>query len=325
MADVLEPRESLRPQTMLAKPVPIDPAFEAPDRVIDLVRNSAPYRLAAAVHRTHETGKDVPWFRVFWAAGEKLIDPAAKFVFHNERFIEAAKESFGAKVIVPSSLMNNLNAPMAGGVPHLDLPHFRGASGFPFNLLVAMGYSGLFHPWAIPIASTLAWFYRGPGGDFDYWPDGPDGARQTMTSPLWNKAVVSDNEYMYHRVGGVGHDADHMVPGSISRQAVLETAGETDWMIRDGDVSIPVTGEAMRPSILWKAYAFADEHALQVFRDKSDDLDLPKALGILSADLDQRGLGRLDIEAGYDDPDNRRLILETYTAPPINDASRKVV
>ena len=315
---------ALRPEEMLAKPVLLDPAFDDPDRVVELFRQSAPYRLAAAVHRSRETGKDVPWFRVFWAHGERVGDPRADFIFHNPRFIEAAKESFGARVIVPSSLMNNVNGPMAGGVPHLDLPHFRGAQKFPFDLLVAMGHSGLFHPWAIPIASGLAWFYRGPGGDFDYWPDGPDNARQTLSSPLWNKAVISDNEYMFHRVGGVGRDVDHLPAGAITRGAKLTHESGT-WEIADGDKRIGLPEDALRLSVLWKAYAFEDEAALRVFRDKSDDLTLPKALGILSADLQRRGLGRLDVDAGYGDENNRRLIHKGYRAPKVHEASRRPV
>ncbi|MDD9938516.1 MAG: hypothetical protein OXT09_33210 [Myxococcales bacterium] len=313
---------SLRPEEMLAKPVPLDPAFEDEGRVLELIRQSAPYRLSAAVHKSRETGKDVPWFRVFWAYGEMLADPRADFIFNNPRFIEAAKESFGAKVVVPSSLMNNINAPMAGGHPHLDLPHFRGAERFPFDLLVAMGHSGLFHPWAIPIASALCWFYRGAGGDFDYWPDGPDGERMTLSSPLWNRAVVADNEYMFHRVGGVGRDRDHLAPGAISRKAVLHYEDGT-WTIEDGDRRYSFPEEEMRHSVLWKAYAFEDEAALRVFRDKSDDLTLPMALSILSDDLDRRGVGRLDAEAGYADADNRRLIHQTYRAPEVRDASRR--
>ncbi|MDH5673176.1 MAG: hypothetical protein OEZ06_13555 [Myxococcales bacterium] len=318
------PANTLRPEVMLAKPVFLESAFKEPERVLTLVRDSAPYRLAAAVHRSRESGTDVPWFRVFWAYGEKLADPRADFIFNNPRFIQAARESFGAEVVIPSSLMNNLNTPMAGGVPHLDLPHFRGAERFPFDLLVAMGYSGLFHPWAIPIASALSWFYRGPGGDFDYWPDGPDEPRFTLSAPLWNQAVVADNEYMFHRVGGVGRDSDHVAPGAISRAAKLHHE-DGAWSLVDGDSRQSFSEEAVRLSVLWKAYAFKDGAALRVFRDRSDDLTLPQALSILSADLDQRGLGRLDVEAGYGDEANRRLIHKVYRAPEVRDASRRRV
>ena len=46
--------------------------------------------LEVAVHKMHETSADVPWFRVIWATGERLLDSRADFSFHNERFIEAS-------------------------------------------------------------------------------------------------------------------------------------------------------------------------------------------------------------------------------------------
>jgi hypothetical protein len=212
--------QPLRSENMLAKPVWIAPAFESPERLMDLVIGSAPYKLAARVHKTDETGKDVPWFRIFWAAGGRVLDERAREFFHNERFIEAAKESFGVRVIVPTALMTNHNAPMAGGAPHLDLPFFRGTNEFPFWLLVSMAYSGLFHRWAVPIASTLCWFYEGEGGDFEYWADGPDAPSTVLRPPLWNVGVVSDNEYMWHRIGPIGPAQSQLAPGTITRRTL---------------------------------------------------------------------------------------------------------
>ena len=44
---------------------------------------------------------------------------------------------------------------------------------------------------------------------------------------------------------------------------------------------------------------------------------------ILADGQDQRGLGRLDVEAGYASESNRRLIQQAYGAPRLNDVSRR--
>ncbi|GAB1261570.1 hypothetical protein [Aurantivibrio plasticivorans] len=309
----------LRPSEMLAKPVHIDPAFEDPDRVIQLCRDSAPYRLAAAVHKRAPTGKDVPWFRVMWAIQPgQLLDPGAEFILNNPRFIEAAKESFSADIIIPMSLMNNVNAPMGPGIPHLDLPFFRGVGKFPFDLLVAMNYSGLFHEWAIPIASTISWFYSGCGGEFDYWPDGPEGAVKTIPAPARNIAVVSDNEYMYHRINAIGREEERMAPGAISRDAILHANSEdSGWTITDGDKTIPFTDEQIRISILWKAYAFKNEVELAKFRDHTHDLTMEQTLQMMHDDLKAKGRGEIKMKKGFEDPENRKLITTSYLPPEV--------
>ena len=299
----------LRPATMLAKPVWIEPAFADPDAVVDLVRKSAPYPLSARVHKHDENGLDVPFFRIFWAHTRKVRVPGADKFFENARFEAAARESFGAQVIMPSAIMINLSAPSLGGPPHRDLPYFRGAEKFPFWLLGCMGYSDLFHDWAVPIASTLTWFYTGVGGDFEYWPDGPDGASTLVKPPLWNVAVVSDNEYMWHRVGPVGPTADQLKPGDISREATLHTAG-AGWELHDRGAVKSYSAEQIRLSILWKAYAFADQAAADEYNNHANDLDQAMVVDIFAADLRRRG-----IEAPNSaDPDWKALIQKTYSA-----------
>ncbi|MDD9971320.1 MAG: hypothetical protein OXR73_34085 [Myxococcales bacterium] len=307
--------EPLRPEEMLAKPVWIEPAFDDPEAVLDLVRACAPLPLAAKVHRMDDEGRDVPWFRIFWAHSGNLIDERARDLFYNERFIEAAKQSFGAKVIVPNALMTNHNGPMAGGPPHLDLPFFRGASRFPFWLLVCMGYSGLFHRWAIPIASTLCWLYRGKGGDFEYWPDGPDAPATRVQAPVWNVGVVSDNEYMWHRIGPVGREAEHLSAGDIRRDARLHACADGAWEIRDKSGYQRHLGpDQLRHSFLWKAYAFADERAHAAFLDHSDDLDYARTVEIFNRDLRSRGIEPIDTTDPVGDRDWKKLIQRHYRA-----------
>lgn len=311
----LAERGKLRPATMLAKPVWIDPAFQDPDAVMALVRKSAPYPLSARVHKRDDDGKDLPFFRIFWAHTREVKVKGAEPFFYNDRFIEASKESFGAKVIVPSGVMINITTPMPGGPPHRDLPYFRGAEKFPFWLLSCMGNSDLFHDWAVPIASTLSWFYNGAGGDFEYWPDGPEAPSKLIRPPLWNVAVVSDNEYMWHRVGQVGRDGEQKKPGDITREVRLHaSANGIDWEMHDRGKVEHFAKDQTRVSILWKAYAFANQAAADEYQNHANDLDHRMVVDIFSSDLKERGIKFNPPSDPVADPDWKALIMKTYTA-----------
>lgn len=304
----------LRPATMLAKPVWIDPAFEDPDAVMALVRGSAPYPLSARVHKRDDNGQDVPFFRIFWAHTREVKVKGAEPFFHNERFIQASKESFGAQVIVPSGIMVNLGAPALGGPPHRDLPYFRGAERFPFWLLSCMGYSDLFHDWAVPIASTLSWFYRGAGGDFEYWPDGPDAPSKLVQPPLWNVAVVSDNEYMWHRVGPVGRIGEQKKPGDISRECRMHASRQGDgWEMHDRGNIEALAPDQVRVSILWKAYAFANQAAADEYHNHANDLDHSMVVDVFAADLRQRGIAFARPADPVAAPEWKALIQKVYS------------
>ncbi len=304
----------LRPANMLARPVWIDPAFEDPDAVMALVRRSAPYPLSARVHKRDDNGQDVPFFRIFWAHTREVKVKGAEAFFHNERFLQASRKSFGAKVIVPSAIMVNLSAPTLGGPPHRDLPYFRGAEKFPFWLLSCMGYSDLFHDWAVPIASTLSWFYKGAGGDFEYWPDGPDAPSKLVQPPLWNVAVVSDNEYMWHRVGPVGRPGEQKKPGDISRECRLHASAQGGWEMHDRGKTEALAPDQVRVSILWKAYAFADQAAADEYHNHANDLDPAMVAEIFAADLRQRGIAFAPPADPVADPAWKSLIQKTYAA-----------
>lgn len=305
-------RPKLRQASMIARPVWTDPAFEDPEAVMALVRKSAPYPLTAYVSRRDEDGRDVPWFRVFWAHSRQVKVKGAEPFFYNERFIEAAKTSFGAKVVIPSTTLVNVTTPMAGAPPHRDLPFFRGAERYPHWVLSAMGYSELFHDWAVPVASMLTWFYKGAGGDFEYWPDGADAPSQLVKAPLWNVGVVSDNEYMWHRVGGVGHPHEYKKPGELSRQARLHAPEGGGWEIHDRGQVEKLGPDQARVSILWKGYAFADQATADEYNNHTNDLDHEKIVDVFAADLRERGIPFRRPVDPMADPEWKSLIMKTY-------------
>lgn len=148
-------------------------------------------------------------FRGTWAAnGQPLVDDA-RVILENPRFREAASRLFDTTEVAPNTVVVNVNAPMPAGAIHVDIASFRGATRdrYPIQLVQAMGSSGLFGPWRIIEAGAIVWFYDGPGGVYDYWPEGLGGAMRSERPPFTNRALVADNDRMYHRIGWIGDPA----------------------------------------------------------------------------------------------------------------------
>ena len=310
----------VRPARQLAPPVRLDRAFADPDAVQELIRAGAPYKTQEAAHKHPGVTRTGGWFRNFWALGGKVIFPGADAAFHNPIFLDAARRSFGAEVVRPVAMMTNLNLPMAGLPPHLDLPFFRGAMNreVPAWALAPMGYSNLFHRWAVPVASAITWFYDGEGGEFEYWPDGLDAPSRTERPPYWNRAVMADNEYMWHRVGALGRPEDHLAPDAIpydARLAMNEAAGT--WEVREGDsVLMSFPAAAVRVSVLWKAYCFASRAEADAYDDHGDDLTPDKITDLFRDDLRARGIAFRDPQDAWTDPDWKALLERVYAGPP---------
>ena len=307
-----------RPSTQIAPPVRLARAFDDPDGVIDLIHRGAPYKTIAAVQRQPDERPCSAWFRNFWALGGKVLFEGAEPFFHNPRFIEAARRSFRAEVVRPWAMMTNLNLPAAGAPPHLDLPFFRGLHQreVPGWMLTPMGYSGLFHEWAIPVASAITWFYEGEGGEFEYWPDGMDAPSQSVAPPYSNTSVVADNEYMYHRVGATGSPDEYWALDSMPYHARLgrDTAG--DWEVREGErlvASLPYG--KVRLSVLWKAFCFETRAMADSYDDHSHDLAPATVTAIFCEDLARRGVEFTEPDDAFTDPAWRRLLFDVYGAP----------
>lgn len=311
----------IRPATIMAKPVFIDPAFDDPEAVLALVRSSGPYSLLYSAEGYARAGGAEPWFRGTrgqWVKGSKEVRvPEALPFFENPRFIAAAKESFGAGVVRPESMKLNLNGPMGPGAQHRDVCRFRGATHADFAhwVPVAMHHSELFGRWSVPVASALTWFYRGVGGGLEYWPEGPQRPSARVEPPLWNVAMVCDNEYMFHRVEGIGLPAAWIAPGQMSGHEDLAWSADGGWdMTEAGRVVRRFAESEIRLSILWKAYAFKDETAAAVFDAHTDDLTPEIIVEVFSADLKARGVAFELPARPLEDRGFRDLLLATY--PP---------
>jgi len=308
------------PQDIIARPVVLDPAFDDPEAVLHLVKSGGPYGLLYSAEGYARAGGAEPWFRGTrgqWVKGpDDWRMPQAEPFFNNPRFIEGAKRSFGAGVVRPESLKLNLNGPMGPGVQHRDVCRFRGATHADYAhwVVVAMHHSELFTAWSVPVATALTWFYRGEGGGLEYWPEGPERPSARIVPPLWNVAMVCDNEFMFHRVEGIGRVADWTLPGQMSGHEELSWA-DGAWEMREHDtLRRRFAEDAIRLSILWKGYAFRDEPAAAIFDAHSDDLTPEIIVEVFAQDLRARGIA-FDLPARpLEDRGFRDLLLATY--PP---------
>jgi hypothetical protein len=282
----------------IAKPIRIEPAFDNPDTVRALFERHAPYRTIAEYIPRRPQQPAVPYFRGNWAVGGEPLVDGAETILHNHRFIDAARALFGSARIRPTFIVVNLNAPMPPGPTHVDVPTFRGATRehYPLSWLIAMGRSELFERWRVIQAGAVSWFYEGPGGNFEYWPEGLDGPMLTEQSPFRNVAIMADNDRMYHRIGRVGAP-DAPLP-EMTDAAELRTIGGDRWaIVENGEVRTTYPLNAVRLSLVWKA-DFEPEA-------DSQSLNLDHVMSIFIADLRLR---KVDFRVPADPLSDKRWI-----------------
>ncbi len=308
-------------------PVKLDRVLHDPSLIRELTEANAPYqpvqRYFASLQEQQalggpEAGKGppagqemfvAPLFRGDWAYDRPVVD-GVEPLLHNKRFIDAAQRLFDASVVRPQIVYINLSVPMPlydGG--HTDIPAFRGIdrTRYPVWLLAIMGRSGLFERWRVRIATAVSWWYQGEGGEFTYWPEGPDAAPTKIRSET-NTAVVGDNDFMFHRVERVGPPDVEWVRG-LTLDSVLEQASDGDWVVREGDRELArLPYEAIRISVSWKAQVFSDADEAELVDQGREDISLDDVWRILGSDL-ETGV-RVDLP---DDPLHDRDLIATLT------------
>jgi hypothetical protein len=272
----------------LVTPIRVDDVFDDPGVIRRLVQRYGPYRTMVSYLPASAVGGGPPaaagavpaHFRGTWAAGGRPLVDGAEVILRNPRLLRAASQLFDAEM-TPSTVAVNVTAPMPAGRIHVDVPSFRGADRdrYPMQLLQAMGASGLFEDWRVAEAGAVWWNYRGPGGAYDYWPDGLDGPMRSERPPFVNSALVADNNRMYHRIGQIGDPA--AVLPAFSAEISHDAGG--GWTISDtGRAPVRYEDSDIRISILWKAQ----------IRESDTAAPLTPGLiaGIISADLARRGV-----------------------------------
>jgi hypothetical protein len=267
-------------------------AYDDPDHVWNLVTASAPYQLMMTLAGYAMSTVDhaaMPWFRKYWAADRSLIDPDAESVFRSSRFLDTARELMDTEHVLPYQLMVNLMGPMDVGSAHLDTPTFR-SEPLPLWLRLEMGASELFERWRIPVCGAVSWFfYDGPGGEYEYWPDGPSRPSSAERGPFGNVAVFGDNDRMFHRVGAIGTLSDRFPAGSLAATAELLPRPDGSWVIVDDGTEHALSSSQLRVSILWTAMCFRSADELQLMQDGRDLLTLAQVTEIFARDLTERG------------------------------------
>jgi hypothetical protein len=309
--------------------VRVEPAYGDAAAVLACIRGVEEYwplaRYAPSPEEMVAVGGDAatsmyvpPWFRRDFALGGEPLVPGAELILGNDRFVDATRAVFGQVAVVrPTTVYVNVMVPsVAPFQPHLDVPAFRGITRaqYPLWLLHQMMFSGLFESWRVKLATAVSWFYEGTGGEFHYWPDGPQGDGAVERPPFRNVAVLADNERTYHGVAPVGGPSARFVQG-LTRESLLHRV-PGGWEMREGSASLgSATDDDVRITVSWKAEVFADADERARADDHSDDLTLDRVVEAFLADLHRRGIDAV----APDDPIGDRawvaLISSTYGRP----------
>ena len=171
--------------------------------------------------------------------------------------------------------------------------------------------SGLFERWRLPIATGIAWFQDSDDGALRYWPDGPDA--DPVVHPIRaDTALVLDTDSVFHGVDPVAPGVD---PPAVEVGAGLTAGPDGRWTLTrpDGEHFAEYTWDALRFSVSWKAYCFADAAERDAWRDHTDDLTTEAIVERLVADLVDREV--VSPEVAIDKALGLRLIDEHVRYP----------
>jgi hypothetical protein len=255
------------------------------------------------------------YFRETYAYGHDVFAPGIEAFRDHAALVDAARALHGRPVVVPAIVYANILLPGQELAVHTDVPEFRGANRkiVPQWLLVVMHHSGLFEDWRMPIATGIAYFGGGRGGELAYYPEGAAGAAATYT-PRHNTAVLLDTDSVFHGVDRVLGDDSPL--GSTHTGMHLHHDGDHHWSVRDEDrIVASYRTDDLRYSVSWKAYCFGDVTEQARWESHDDDLSLDRILDGLVDDLCERG--RLDKGAARPaDAELGRLLIDEYVHFP---------
>jgi len=302
----------LRP---VAKPQVIENAFSEDQyrRMLEVVRREGPYSCILAQHFSSPQevvaslagqlpeGVEPTWdmfltpvFRGYFAKGATALHPEIEDCFLNRKFLDLVRGYWGAAYARPDNMLFNLQGPCRGGdAAHIDAARFRGIAMHttPVWVMNIMVKSGLFTRWKSKKAQVITWYYKGRiGGGFTCWPDGPQEAPWQIKAPMWGRAVVVENEMMYHMAEATGPSGLRQPQGLAFHSRLQADPAGDGWQITTGDDVIQqIAADEMRFLIHWGADIFMDYQELKVALDHSDDLTHEQVFDIFIHDLRARG------------------------------------
>jgi hypothetical protein len=109
---------------------------------------------------------------------------------------------------------------------------------------------------------------------------------------MWNRAVVVQNEMMYHR-GEANGPVDMRHPPGLDLHSVIEAdpGDASGWRIRTDDTVIQqIPEQEVRFLVHWGAEVYEDLDEMKKVMDHTDDLDTQRIVDIFMQDLKQRGV-----------------------------------
>lgn len=300
----------------VAEPRLIDGAYtdDQHGRLIDLVRHKGPWQMILAQH--FASAEEVvatmsgvlpegvtptfdmfltPNFRGYLAQYGTCLHPEIEDCFYNQKFLDLVRGYWGADYARPDNMLFNINGSCHSADPaHLDATEFRGISqkNAPIWLMNTMTKSGMFKHWQAKKAQVISWFYKGTiGGGFTYWPNGPRNEPKRVPAPMWNRAVVVENEMMYHRAEPNG-PIDRRMPEGLAFESMFGADPDTanGWQITTGDEVVQkVPAEEMRFLVHWGAEIFTDMADMKMVMEHTDDITLDQVFDIFIKDMRSRG------------------------------------
>lgn len=303
-------------------------------RVVDVIRREGPWPLIIAQHFASveeliatASGGGVegatlddfvtPTFRGYLAKDSVCLYPELEDVFYNHDFLNRIRGYWRAQYALPDQLLFNINGACENFDPgHLDAAEFRGIghSNSPTWLMNTMAKSGLFRDFQRKKAQIVSWFYRGSeGGGFTCWPNGIQAPPMRIAAPMWNKAVVVENEMMFHRGEGNG-PASRRHPTGLAFHSLMGADPASDgWVITtDGRVIDHVADAETRFLLHWSGDVFMDRDELKMVMEHTDDLTHDRVFDMFIADLRARGLTFEVPTAPLHDPAFIMLLTATY-------------
>jgi len=262
-------------------------------------------------------------FRGFLGENSVPFYPKLEDCFYNSRFLDLARDYWGAQYAKPTMMLFNLCGPHHSGLSaHLDAVTFRGIriENSPVWLQNVMGRSGLFTEHLVKMAQVITWWYLGENGTFTYWPDGPNGQPVRLEHPLWNKGVVVQNEAMFHRGDPVGRPDQRDIPGLKHRSMIGYDAEVDEWTITtDGEVIRRYPPDEMRLLVHWNAEVYQDMDEVKKNMDHSDDLTKDVVFDRLLADMRRRGVNVAEPSDPLHDRTFIQALIATYSIAPTTD------
>ncbi len=267
--------------------------FETPEEVF-ATTSAAGHELPEGVELTWEMLLTNPVFRGYLARQGVCFYPELEDCYYNSRFLELVRGYWGARYAEPETYLFNIQGPgPIGGPPHLDGTVFRGMTmeDTPLWLLLTMAKSCLFRRWQAKKGQVITWYYRGRiGGGFNCWPEGPNAEPMQIQAPMWGRAVVVENEMMFHHGQACGPMAMRDHKGlDISSTISVDPESPGGWRIMTGDVvNQRIPPAEVRFLVHWGARVFMDFDELKVTYDHTDDIGWERAVEMLCNDMRER-------------------------------------